>query len=80
MRFQEQQYQTAKKRRKRAAGTTEDLLLVIQLEAVREAGSLASFGFSGCCDGVNTLKWMIPVCTAVELFILMVCLAILIIW
>lgn len=80
MRFQEQQYPPAKKRRKRAAGTTEDLLLVIQLEAVREAGSLASFGFSGCCDVVDTLRWMVPVCTAVEFLALLLCFAISMIW
>lgn len=80
MRFQKQQGLLLKKRRKRAAGTTEDLLLIIQLKAVREAGSLASFRFPGCCDGVDTLKWMVSLCTAVELFILLVCLAISIIW
>lgn len=59
---------------------TGDFLLVIQLEDVKEAGSLASFGLSGCCDGVDTLKWMVPVCTAVEFLALTMCLAISMIW
>nr|XP_034339414.1 uncharacterized protein LOC109620404 [Crassostrea gigas] len=63
-------------RRRKRQMVTGDLLLVIQLEDVKEAGSLASFGFSGCCDGVDTLRWMIPVCTAVEFLALLMCFAI----
>lgn len=74
MRFQEVEFF----RRKREI--TGDLLLVIQLEDVKEAGSLVTPGFSGCCDGVNILRWMVPVCTAVEFFALLACLAILMKW
>lgn len=74
MRFQEQKYA----RRKREV--TGDLLLVIQLEDMREVGRLGSSGFSGCCDGVNTLRWMVPVCTAIEFLALLACLAISMKW
>eukprot|EP00105_Crassostrea_gigas_P044189 XP_019928337.1 PREDICTED: uncharacterized protein LOC109620404 [Crassostrea gigas] len=63
-------------RRRKRQMVTGDLLLVIQLEDVKEAGNLASFGFSGCCDGVDTLRWMIPVCTVVEFLALLMCFAI----
>lgn len=74
MRFQEVEFFRIKRE------ITGDLLLVIQLEDVKEAGSLVTPGFSGCCDGVNILRWMVPVCTAVEFFALLACLAILMKW
>lgn len=67
--------------------TTPDLILVIEIQDVKEAsdtGSLSSgssdTSTSGCCDDVSTIRWMVPVCTAVELIVLIVCCSILLKW
>lgn len=61
---------------------TPDLILVIEVEDVKEAsdtGSLSS-GSSGCCDDISTIRWMVPAFTAVVLFVLIVSCSILLIW
>ncbi|XP_052683238.1 uncharacterized protein LOC128163651 [Crassostrea angulata] len=60
---------------------TPDLILVIEVEDVKEAsdtGSLSS-GSSGCCDDISTIRWMVPAFTAVVLFVLIVSCSILLI-
>lgn len=61
---------------------TPDLILVIEVEDVKEAsdtGSLSS-GSSGCCDDISTIRWMVPAFTAVVLVVLIVSCSILLIW
>ena len=71
MRFEEEVVEG--KRKKRAVG--EDLVLLFELQNVLEPSDS-----SGCCSDVSTIKWLVPVCTSIELLAMILCSTILLYW
>ena len=52
-----------------------DLVLLIELQDVQETSES-----SGCCSDVSTIKWLVPVCSSIELLAIVGCSTILLFW
>ena len=64
--------------RKRAVGEDAvggDLVLLIELQDVQETSDSSS-----CCSDVSTIKWLVPVCSGIELLTVIIWTTILLFW
>ena len=52
-----------------------DLVLLIELQNVQETSDSSS-----CCSDVSTIKWLVPVCSSIELLAIIGCTTIMLFW
>ena len=52
-----------------------DLVLLIELQDVQETSDSSS-----CCSDVSTIKWLVPVCSGIELLTVIIWTTILLVW
>ena len=52
-----------------------DLVLLIELQDVQETSDSSS-----CCSDVSTIKWLVPVCSSIELLAIIGCSTIMLFW